>query len=149
MKTTVTLSLHENYVNVVIRAYKQASISYVEHSLFGASCVELLKEPTTLDDFLGKVATFEEETRNVRAPYIQGFKGHFTLTYELTNVNDITEYNVTESRYINESRGGRSVSGAFKDKLLGKKIFMNLLNAAASKDIVKLNGVMAALYTIG
>lgn len=149
MRATVTLSIHDNYINVVLRAYKQTSISYVEYSLFGAQSVNLIKEPCTLSELIQKVLTFNEEDRDVRKSYLEGFRGHFTFTYELINEDNITEFNVTESRMISPSHGGRSVSNAFKDKLFGKKIFMNLLNAASERDTAKLNSVAGALYSLG
>jgi hypothetical protein len=123
-------------------------MSHVEYALCGANVVELLKEGS-VSTLQSRIAAFKESDRNVKASYLEGFRGYFTFTYKITDNEDITAFEVEDSRYVNPSRGGRCVSGGFKDKLFGKKIFMNLLNAAAAKDVKKLNSTTGALYTIG
>ncbi len=149
MKTFVTLSLHENYVTVAVRFCKETASDYVEYSFLGNTLVNVIKEPLTVQHLETKVHIHECEKVDVRLPYLRGFIGHFTFTYEVTDVENITTFDVTESRYIHKTRGGRNVSGGFKDKVFGTKIFMNLLNAVADKDVTKLNGIMDALYRIG
>lgn len=149
MKTTVTLNLHANYVQVIVRFHKETFMSHVEYSLCGSNVCELLKEPSSLATFEKKVSEFIEEHRDVRITYLEGFNGFFTITYKLTDVEDITQYEIESSRCINSSRGGRSVSKGFKDATFGRKIFINLITAAADKNVAKLNQVTAALYSLG
>jgi len=150
METVVTLSLHENYVQVIVRFYKDTHKNYLEYAFYGSNVVEIIKEPCTVSELKTKLETFDKwEDQKYKPLYLSGFKGHFSFTYDLIDVENITEFEVTSARFINKSRGGRNVSGGFKDKMFRKKIFMNLLNAVASKDVIKLNNVMGALYSIG
>lgn len=146
--TTITLSIHENYVNVRVRFYGDHPRSYVEHSLVGASAVKLLTEHVSAINLRSKVETFDEEKLDVTKSYLDGFRGHFTFTYEV-NVEDIQDFKVLESRFINPSHGGRSVNGAFSDKDWGKKIFTNLLQATALREVNRLNNIMQGLYNVG
>jgi len=149
MYTTVTLSLHENYVETKIKFYKQTARSYVEYSLCGANVVDLLREQINVETLQTNVETFIEDWRDVTENYLDGFKGHFTFTYHILDGNDIQSFEVISSRFINPSHGGRSVNGAFRDKTFGKRIFTNLLEAASKREVNRLNNIMTGLYNVG
>ena len=150
MKTFVTLSLHENYVTVAVRFCQEIPSNYNEYSFHGVEVVKLLKEPYTVKQLRTRLETYDTyENPDPRLKSLRGFEGHFSIKYEVINDENITEFDVIESRFINKTRGGRSVSGGFKDKMFGKRIFNNLMNAVADKDVNKLNGVMSALAQIG
>jgi hypothetical protein len=148
MKPTVTLTIHENYVNVRVRFYGKHPRSYVEYSLVGASAVKLLTEHVSALHLRSMVETFGEEKLDVTEAYLDGFRGHFTFTYEV-NLEDIQEFKVVDSRFISPSHGGRSVNGAFRDVNWGKKIFTNLLQATSLREVNRLNNIMQGLYNVG
>lgn len=149
MNPHVTVELHENYVQIKVRFFRQTSISYTEHALFGASACKLLLEKNDIDTFKKEVENYEDEHRFIREPYMPLFRGHFSMEYELANVEDVTDFKILRSRYIKPTFGGKSVSGAFKDQNFKTKIFNNLMNSIIDKDIDKLNNVMVALNRIG
>jgi len=148
MKTEITISLHENYVNIVIRLYGTPARSYVEHSFCGSNAVSLIKDSINVDQLKERIAVYEQEEIDVKRPYLVGYRGVLVLKYKALDTN-IKEFTIIETRCINKSRGGRSVSGAFLDVNMKSKIFNNLLNAIAVKDVERLNVVTGALYQIG
>jgi len=150
METIVTLSLHEQYVEVKARFYNRTARSYIEHSICGVKGVELIKEPITVNDLRKRFEMFDQhEVIDVTLPYLIEFYGYFTVKYRIKDENNILTFDVIESRCINPNRGGRSCNNTLNNKQLGLKIFMNLLNAVLVKDVHKLNGITANLYSIG
>lgn len=146
--TTVTLEIHENYVNVRVRFYGEHPRRYVEHSLVGASAAQLLTKQINVVELRNLIDTFVEERLDVTETYLDGFRGHFTFTYEV-NVEDIQDFKVVDSRFISPSHGGRSVNGAFRDVNWGKKVFTNLLQATSLREVNRLNNIMQGLYSVG
>lgn len=150
MKTEISLSLHENYVKVNARFYTRTALNYVEYSFFGSTVAELLRKEIGVSELKRTLETVGwGEDPQPNHTYLPKFNGHFTITYEVLDDNNITTFNVKESRMILPLHGGRSVSGAFRDEKFKDKIFMNLLNAVADRNVEKLNKVTGALYSIG
>lgn len=146
--TEVTLQLHENYVQIAVRFIGATSLSYVEYGRFGAGACKMLTEKKTSDELRAEIDNYVSEKYDVRIPYLVGFKSYFMMRYTV-NDNDVTEFSILESRLITPHRGGRAVSGGFKNPTFKNKIFNNLFNAILSKDVEKLSTIMTALDSIG
>ena len=124
--TKITINLHENYAQVVVRFTKETSMSYVEYALCGADVFPLLLESIGEASLRNRLSAYEETTRDVTKVYLDGFLGHFSLTYEVYPDN-IALFNVTEARSIRPVSGGMSVLGGFTNPAFKGRIFANLI----------------------
>lgn len=148
----VTVQVHQNYVQTCVRMYGATGMSHKEYAVFGAKNPAEVLACDTLEKMLAYMQDVDkglkDEEYDVRAPYIEGFDGWVKISYTFPNPTDLSDFAVTEARYVDGLKGGRDIGGAFKTAFK-RAVMINLFNAIASKDVAKMRVVLRALDTAG
>lgn len=147
----LTVKVHANYVQTVVRFYGKTGLEYRERSLVGAT---VPKQVCACADFETADLWVTDEARsdddyNVRAEYMPGFPGYFEMRITFPEPSDYSLFEVEEARFVDAAKGGRSIAGAFKDAKFKRPILNNLLNAIEAKNVEKLREILDALSVVG
>ena len=91
----------------------------------------------------------DAEAYDVTLPYLPDFAGFFEMCITFPDATNHADFVVNEARYIDPSKGGKNIAGAFKDAQFKRPILNNLLNAIEKKDVAKLREILDALSVVG
>lgn len=147
--TQIHIRVHEFYIHTSVRFYAKDAFSYVEYGVYGADTPKRLFECETQDELRNVIRGYTHVETNSNRPCLPEFRGFFEIVILIPEKLNVRDFEVEKARYVDAGRGGRDVTGAFRDPNFKGRILKNLFQQMCDKNTPKLIKILNALDVVG
>ena len=145
----IHIRVHGFYIHTAVRFYGRDAYSYIENGVYGAGIPKRIFECGTQDELHDVLRNHAFDETSSNRPCLPEFNGFFEIVILIPEMSNLRNFEVEKARYVDAGKGGRDVTGAFRDPNFKERILKNLFQQVHDKNVPKLIKILNALDVVG